>query len=244
MDRGELWKINEQLKHVEESLAEIRGYIDRYFTREEQDILCMKASIGREETVLERLGGEEKKAYARDCLEYLKVGKEIDACLAGELDRGTAVCLGPAPPVLETVGCGRTEMYITQKHLKRILHESDESALHYHGIKLQQLKQIPELLKHPAAIVASGKDPDTILVALHAMDQQQRPLIVPVKRNGSAYYGGKQVDANFFLSIYGKGNMDHFLKKNAALGSVLYWDKKNKYQLRKGAAPIAAAPKA
>lgn len=243
MDSRELWKISERLKLVEESIAEMRNIINQYFTQEEQTILMYEASIGREETVLGKFDEEEMKAYALACQNYLKFGREVDACMAGDLDRRTAVCLGHIPDVLEKTGCRKTDMYITQKHLRNILHDSSVATSHYHSIDIRQLKQLPELLQHPLAVLANEKNPDTIVVILDAKDRDENQLIVPINRNGHARYQGKQVEANFILSVYGKRNITHYLEKNAAIGSVLFLDKKNKYQIRKGAAPIAAGPK-
>lgn len=226
MEKRELWKINKRLEHVEASLAELKDTIHRYFTEEEQIILMYEASIGREGTVLEELDEKEVKAYAISCQSYLDFGKEVDDCVSCGLGRRTAVCLGRIPAVLEKIGCGKKNMYITQRHIRYILHDSATATSHYHNIAIRQLKQLPELLENPLAVLSSEKKPDTIVAILDARDQKGNQLIVPIKRNGHAFYQGKHVEANFILTVYGKRNIIHYLEKNVAHGNVLFMDKK------------------
>lgn len=226
MGKRELWKINKRLEHVEASLAELRDTIHQYFTGEEQTILMYEASIGRERSILEELDENEVKDYALSCQSYLDFGGEVDACMEGGLDRRTAVCMGRIPAVLEKTGCGKKNMYITQRHLRHILHDSATATSHYHNIAVRQMRQLPELLGSPLAVLSSERKPDTIVAVLDAKDQNGNQLIVPIKRNGRAYYQGKHVEANFILTVYGKRNIIHYLEKNVANGNVLFMDKK------------------
>lgn len=98
---------------------------------------------------------------------------------------------------------------------------------------IQQLKQLPELLENPLAVLSSEKKPDTIVAVLDAKDQNGNQLIVPIKRNGHAFYQGKHVEANFVLTAYGKRNIIHYLEKNVANGNVLFMDKKASANLGK-----------
>ena len=96
----------------------------RYFTEEEQTILRYEASIGKNGSRLEELGGTELEQYAAECKKYLRFGQEVDACLAEKLEQTSAVWVGTVPEVLQQNGCGNMDLYITQKHLRNILQAS------------------------------------------------------------------------------------------------------------------------
>lgn len=224
--KRDLWKIQKRLEQIEESLSGIKQELGQYYTKEEQVILTYEASIGRMDTVLEHMSEDEIRTYAALCQKYLDFGWEVELCMSERLSQMTAIRVGVIPPVLMEAGCEEQDMYITQKHLRNILHSQSQYSSQYHEIDVRQLKQLPELLANPLAVISDAKMPDTVVVVLDAVNKHNEQIIVPMKKNGTAFYQGNKVDANFILSTYGKKNILHYMDKALSEKRVLYLDKK------------------
>lgn len=223
--KREIVKIQQRLEQIEGEISNLKAVLNQYFTEEEQSILKYEASIGRNGTKLEELSGKELEQYANECEKYLRFGEEVEECLEGKLEQTTAIWVGIVPNLLREAGCGDMDLYITQKHLRNILHNSLENTSHYHNIELRQLKQLPELLSEPVAILSTKDRPGTRTVVLDAQDRQKNQLIVPIRMNGSAFYQKSRVEANFILSVYGKRNIERYIEKAFQENGILFLDK-------------------
>lgn len=224
--KREIIRIQQRLEKIEEEISHLKAALNEYFTEEEQTVLRYEASIGRNGTRLEELKGEELKQYAAECGKYLRFGEEVENCLAERLEQTTAVWVGTVPNLLMEAGCRDMDLYITQKHLRNILHNSEDiSQNHYHNIELQQLKQLPELLREPVAILTTKEHPGTLTVVLDAHDREKNPLIVPIKMNGAIFYRKRRVEANCILSVYGKENINRYMEKASRENGILFLDK-------------------
>lgn len=237
--KQELLKIRRRLEEIEKEVSAAKAELSQYFTSEEQKILAYEASVGKSSTVIGKSGPEELSRYASACERYLEFGREVADCMEGRLRQTTAVRVGTIPEILKNAGCEEMDMYITQKHLRNILHEEGGKMNgngHYHGIELQKLRQLPELLEKPLAIIADRRQSDTLVVVLEERDRKDRQLIVPVKKNGSAFYREKLVKANFILSVYGKQNIGLYLDQAAREGRIVFLDKN--ISIRLGGKPL------
>lgn len=228
MIRKELWELRRRLDKIEEEISAAKVTLEQHFTVEEQQILAYEASIGRKDTRIGSLTSEEQEKYAAVCQQYLRFGAQVDACLAGKMKQRTAVWVGKLPDILKEVGCEESDLYITQKHLRNITRNpygKEKSKKHYHGIEAEQLKRLPELLGRPLIVVSASNRPETIVVILDEQDKRENQLIVPIRKNGHAFYKENRVEANFILSVYGKENLVRYLKKAAKEKRLLFVDK-------------------
>lgn len=228
MIRKELWELHKRLDKIEEDISAAKETLEKYFTKEEQQILAYEASIGRTGAWMDSLTSEERERYAALCQQYLRFGAEIDTCLAGKMKQETAVWVGKIPDILIEAGCREADLYITQKHLRNITHNpygKKKSKEHYHGIEVEQVKQLPELLGRPLIVASAANQPETIVVVLDGQDKRENQLIVPIRKNGHAFYQGNRVEANFILSVYGKENLACYLEKAAKEKRLLFVEK-------------------
>lgn len=223
--RKEIIRMQERIAQIENEISAMKAVLNEYFTEEEQTVLKYEASIERNGTKLEELGEKELKRYAAECKKYLRFGEEVEDCLEGKLAQTTAVWVGSVPDILKEVGCADSDFYITQKHLRNILHGPYESTSHYHNIELRQLKQLPEFLNEPLAVLAFKEHPGTITVVLDARDRHRNQLIVPIKMNGAAFYQNRRVESNCILSVYGKENIVRYMEKAFRENGILFLDK-------------------
>lgn len=95
------------------------------------------------------------------------------------------------------------------------------------------MKQVPELLQEPVAVFDSATRAGTIVLSLLCVDDDGNPIIVAVEPNTKAPVGGKEVDVNFILSIYGKQNFAAFAEKLSDSDSVLYIDQEKRQELER-----------
>lgn len=222
--RKDLIELKDRIERIGKDVSDLKKDLEKYFTKDEAAILRYEASIGRSFTKVEILDNDSKKTYADACRRYLAYGAEIEACLNRKLSQTTAVWVGKTPQVLIDAGCKYEDMYITQKHLRNILRSNDAGigGAHYHDIDMRQFRQLPELLADPLVIAAMEDHPNRLIAVLNVQDKQGNPLIVPIEKDGRAFYKDKKVNASFILSVYGKKNIERYLTK----AEIIYIDKK------------------
>lgn len=158
--------------------------------------------------------------------------RQVDEVLSGKADRYNDIKVCDTPEILTRIGCENLPMFITQAHIKDIIHTKDTKNPHWHGLTLQQLKNIPDLLTNPVMIFDSASiRKDSIVIALDESDNEKLPVIVSVKPNGKGVYELSQVDSNFITSIYGKDNFSSYAEKVINEGRMLYCNKQKSQEL-------------
>ena len=74
-------------------------------------------------------------------------------------------------------------MLYTQKHLKNAVKPLDEKE-HQHGLTVEQIKKLPELLEAPVMVFDSISKKDSLVVVTSEFDTNDNPVVVSVKPNG------------------------------------------------------------
>lgn len=224
---NEIGQMKYRIEGLELQQQRMEKMLGGYLSLAERTILSYESSIGRESSRMYILDDADKMAYANRCIEYIAFGREVDAALRNVYPQVQALRIGRTPPLYQRIGLQSYDMYITQKHLCNALHNSKNP--HHHGLTLEQIRQLPELLEAPAAVIES-RYPGTIVAILDLKNNRNETIIVPVRPNGNAYYDGRYKDANFVLSVYGKENLEFFMDKAIAEDRLIYLDKnKNIY---------------
>lgn len=189
-------------------------------------------SIGRAESVISRYSEEEElRKYADQCREYLEFGREVDQCLAGELQKRNAVKVCETPELILQAGLTSLPMHMTQRHLRDCMREKDIGQPHYHGLKREEIKRIPEELKKPAAILQSPTRKDSIVVILGYRETDNLPVLVSIVPDGTATYNLEHVESNFITSIYGKDNIQEYIGRSMEKGQLIYINKEKSKEL-------------
>ena len=101
-----------------------------------------------------------------------------------------------------------------------------------HGIDKEVLKKLPELIAEPVMIADSLSTASTsgVVVVTSEIDNEGKPIIVPIKPDGSGYYFA-QLDSNFILSIYGRNGFENFIENNIKEKTFLYINSKKSQDL-------------
>ena len=163
--------------------------------------------------------------YAASCLDFVRYGKEVDDCVAGNLNRYTAIMIRrDTPSTLQKIGCANLPWLHTQLHLRNELHPKSPSNRSWHGLPLSTLKALPELLENPCVVLDNPANKTGLVCVLNQTDAEGMPMIMPFAPNGRGSYLGEELLTNFVLSVYGREGFAQYLKNAAEQDRILYFD--------------------
>ena len=150
--------------------------------------------------------------------------EQVDEALGGVLPFYTSLKVCDTPQILLDVGCEQLPMLYTQKHLKNAILPPDEKN-HRHGLEIEQIKRLPELLSYPVMIIDSPNRKDSIIVVTSEVDKSDNPIIASIKPNGKGRYEVENVSSNFITSVYGRNNFSEYLRRIVQSDNLLFCDK-------------------
>ncbi|MBL6463837.1 MAG: hypothetical protein JNG53_05560 [Senegalimassilia sp.] len=166
-------------------------------------------------------------SIGRSCVDWNRYVREIDECLQRKMGRFESVRLREwTPASLRELGMRNLPMNHTQKHLRDELHpevdEDQSGGNHYHGLSMETVRRLPELLEHPWAIWDARPGKEGVSVALSAVDSKGAPLIAVVNPNGSCFDDTKA--NNFIKTVYGRMNIASKIEEAFGTGRALSFD--------------------
>ncbi len=189
-------------------------------------------SIGRSQSMIYSLKNEEGiRAYAMRCKRYLQFGREVDQSIQGELPMREALKVCDTPQIMRDVGCEMLPMHITQKHLQNCMRDKNEAHPHHHGLRIEEIKRLPEELENPAVLSQSLSRKDSIVAILGYRERNGLPIMISIIPDGKASYHLEWVDSNFITSAYGKENAQDFVRRMAENDKLLYMNKEKSEEL-------------
>ena len=106
--------------------------------------------------------------------------EQVDESLNGTLPFYTSLKVCDTPKILLDVGCEQLPMLYTQKHLRNAIKPIDEKN-HQHGLSVEQIKKLPELLSSPAMVLDSPNRKDSLIVVTTELDTEDNPIIASIK---------------------------------------------------------------
>lgn len=157
--------------------------------------------------------------------------KQVDDVLRGaDTTSSHLEVLKVTPPLLRMVGVPNLPILMTAKHVKTITQESGSDSANYHGLGIDLIKKLPELISDPVMIMDSispyEKARKSIVVVTQTVDKENRPIIGAIKIAGFGNdSNGFEISANILTSAYGKDSFKTFIERNISQGAVLYADK-------------------
>ena len=140
--------------------------------------------------------------------EEISFKKQVDKAISGEWNIYNSLYVSDTTKILQDVGLRQLPMLYTKKHLLDAIKPRNDIR-HHHGLTVEQVKQLPEILEKPAIIMDSLKRNDSIVVISDVFDDYGQPIIVSVKIDGTGMYELKKLDSNFITSVYGKSGIDN-----------------------------------
>lgn len=136
--------------------------------------------------------------------------------------------IGGTPQVFQSIRFNALPMTINQTHVDYAINGTKNTD---HMIGADGLKQLPQALEHPVAVIASKTQGDTSVVALLPFTHNGNTVIAPVVIDGFGFQNNVRIDSNAVTSIHGRKNAVTRLLADAlddyANGetSLFYWDK-------------------
>lgn len=174
---------------------------------------------------------EDFATRAEQCADYLRFGTEVDAVTFGAYPRTSALKLCDTPSLYIEAGFRPLPMLYTQRHLIKAIRPKSEEDPHRHGLTVEQVKRIPELLANPVMLCDSPARPDTMLTLLCAVDCDNLPLIVAIRPSGRGYYEMREIETNFIVTVYGKDNFPRYFENLITPDKVIYYNEERGREL-------------
>lgn len=169
--------------------------------------------------------------HAAKCAEYLRFGDEVDAVTCGEYPRSSAVKFCDTPELFVQAGFRPLPMLYTQRHLRDAIRPKSSYDPHRHGLTVEQMKRLPELMEHPVMLCDSPAREDTMLAVLCDVDCDDLPLIMAVRPDGRGYYEAGEIETNFILAVYGRTNFPRYFDNLITPDRVVYYDEERGREL-------------
>lgn len=156
--------------------------------------------------------------------------EQVDDVLSGKADRYSDLKVCDTPQILLDVGCRQLPMMYTKKHLREAL-KPKNSHTHAHGLDIEQIKMLPELLANPVMIYDSLTQSDSIIVVTSEIDKDNNPIIASIKPDGKGKYELQQIDSNFVTSVYGRENFEKHINRVISDDKLIYISKEKSQRL-------------
>lgn len=202
-------------------LLAIRTYEDSIGLALSERTVCVDAARKLYVSRTNRISDIE--AYASRCREYLRYGDDVDAASCGNYYADSQLKVCDTPDILIDAGFAQKPMLYTQKHLLDAIHPKDPRNYHWHGLSIEQIKRLPELLENPVIIADSPARDDTAIVVLNMVDADKLPVIVPIKPDGNGYYDMDYIETNMILSVYGKRNFGRYFHDLLTTDRIVFY---------------------
>ena len=162
--------------------------------------------------------------YAQKCAEYLRFGSEVDATIHGEYNRTNALKICDTPELYIRAGFDALPMLYTQRHLHDALRPKNDYNPHHHGLTVEQVKRLPELLADPVMLCDSPSHEDRMLSLLCAVDGDNLPLIVAIEPHGHGYYELRGIETNFIVTVFGRKKFSRYFDNLITPDKVIYYN--------------------
>lgn len=156
--------------------------------------------------------------------------EQVDNALKGKINKRNALFVSETSDVLLSVGMKQLPMLYTQSHLNNAIKPKNKNNMHAHGLTVEQIKYMPQVIKHPAIIMDSLSSNDDVVLISDKLDNEGAPIILVVHPNGKGVYELITQPSNFIKSYYGKDNdFKGYIQRAISNDKILYIDK-NKSQ--------------
>lgn len=176
-----------------------------------------------------RYSAKKKTADGGSLYDYTKsFAQQIDDWMKGKIPKNDSLLVGKTPAIFQKIGFNALPMTINQTHVDYAINGTKNAD---HMIGADGLKQLPQALEHPIAVIASKTQNGTSVVALLPFTHNGNTVIAPVVIDGFGYQNNIQIDSNAVTSVHGRKNAVTRLLADAlndyanGKASLFYWDK-------------------
>lgn len=157
--------------------------------------------------------------------------EQVDLALAGKWGRYNALYVGETSPLMERLGMKQLPVLMTTAHLQNIVAEKDARKPRQHGLSVDQVKSLGDILSDPVMVLDSMSRDDAVVFVSDQVDPDGLPIVAVIRPNGTGVYEMTRQPANFLLSMYGREGFNDFIDKAAQRDKILYINKEKSQTL-------------
>ena len=165
-----------------------------------------------------------------------RIPKQIEKSMTGKMKPNEYIELGKTPEILKKYGMIEGEMLMPQGVVPKVAYpaeyrqalakgtgmsENQIKKIQGHDLGFEVIRQIPEKMRNPMAILKSNTQEGSIVVLTDMVDKYNQPIIVPIKvaKDGTTEIG------NVVPSMYGRKGFCSFMEEQEKKGNILFMDK-------------------
>ncbi|WP_313528830.1 MuF-C-terminal domain-containing protein [Anaerotignum sp.] len=186
-------------------------------------------------------GGKVLNAAAKTKEAQKNISVQMKRSMLGELPSNEYIKLGETPGILKKYGMTDGEMMMPQTVVPKVAYPAEyrqtlakssgisDANVKYiqgHNLGFEAIRQIPEKLKKPVAILKSATRDKSIVVLTDMIDAYGQPVIVPLRVGENNFLEF----SNVIPTMYGRQGFVDFMKKQKQDGNILYLNKKRNLQ--------------
>lgn len=186
-------------------------------------------------------GGKVLNAAAKTKEAQKNIAVQMKRSMLGELPSNEYIKLGETPEILKKYGMTDGEMMMPQTVVPKVAYPAEyrqtlakssgisDANVKYiqgHNLGFEAIRQIPEKLKKPVAILKSATRDKSIVVLTDMIDAYGQPVIVPLRVGENNFLEF----SNVIPTMYGRQGFVEFMKKQKQDGNILYLNKKRNLQ--------------
>lgn len=199
--------------------------------------LCEKAA-----DILESIADEEPTGNGTGFYDRRSFSEQVDAVLDGTFDKsGNLVYIGQTPSSLRRI-LGWLDLPMLMRPEKVYLNAVSQARAkqdhrykegeEYHALG-HKLKNLPNMLDTPVAIIKSNKDAtdERILLVTTETNSDGEVIVIALDTDRIGRLDNRKVFANVVLSAYGKRSLYEYLRTSNAEGRILFIDKQKSQRL-------------
>ncbi len=151
--------------------------------------------------------------------------EQVDDALNGNIPFYSSLKVCDTPSILLAVGCKQLPMLFTQRHLKQAITPKSDNNIHLHGLTIEQVKALPQLIANPIIIYDSLSRDDSIVAVTSEVDGDGLPIIISIVPNGEGRYEMQTLNSNFITSVHGRNDISYQIRNAIKFDKMLFWDK-------------------
>ena len=187
------------------------------------------ATIVQEYNRLMEEAGRREQGKDRDWYDYSKpFAQQVQDWIDGKIPELDTLLLGKTPELYRKIGLSNLPVTMDQIHVDDVINGSKDAD---HQLGVQLLKQLPQLLENPVAIMESGTRPGDSVMVIVQGTVHGKQICAPVWISGTGRQNKIAIDSNRVTSVYGQKNAitklltEAVQKENAGQPSVYYINK-------------------
>ena len=154
--------------------------------------------------------------------------EQVDDWIDGKIPENDTLLVGGTPEILQKIGLSRLPMTIDQTHVDYAINGTKNED-HHMGVEM--LKNLPELLKDPVAIIESQTRPNDSLVVIVRGEVNGKQMMAAIEIGGVGVANAETIDVNKISSTQGRSNTvtkllaDALSNESPETPSIYFWNK-------------------